>query len=175
MLRPLPSGMAVLRRRISHFCDPSYAEWPFCGAGSPIFAAPPMRNCRFGAPIFNFCDPSHAESQSATAAAGAAAPADRHGPPQAMTRTALPGLPFAPDSRMTVGNLPQTKRDLSIIKFFRRNIVSAPFPYSIASIILGGCQPMAIISGNIASIILCGCRLKVMLHRLKNAWVGVHN
>ena len=27
--------------------------------------------------------------------------------PKAMTRTALPGLPFAPDSRMTVGNLPQ--------------------------------------------------------------------
>ena len=31
----------------------------------------------------------------------------RHRPPQAMTRTALPGLPFAPDSRMTVGNPPQ--------------------------------------------------------------------
>ena len=79
-----------------------------------VFVIPPTRNCRFGAPIFNFCDPSHAESQSATAAAAPAAVPSRHSRgrrPKAMTRTALPGLPFAPDSRMAVGNLPQITLD----------------------------------------------------------------
>ena len=40
--------------------------------------------------------------------------------PKAMTRTALPGLPFAPDSRMTVGNLPQII--LLIITYYTETI-----------------------------------------------------
>ena len=31
------------------FCDPSHAECPFWGAGSPTFVAPPTRNARFAA------------------------------------------------------------------------------------------------------------------------------
>ena len=84
-----------------------HAEWQFCGAGSPTSVSPPTWNGRFAAPISNFCDPSHAEWPSTAAVGSPGSPGTRGRRPQAMTRTALPGLPFAPDSRMTVGNLPQ--------------------------------------------------------------------